>query len=113
MARQKQGVEPRQNFTVRLSREELRTLEQKAEEQGLRPSQYIRNLIMQGGMVDIFIMEDRRDLINQISRVGNNINQLTRIANSYQSASDNLVNKVGKQMMDIQRLMREVLEQWR
>ena len=53
MGRNRQGIEPRKNYTVRLSEQEQKTLLKKAGECGMKPSQYIRKLITEGGMVDM------------------------------------------------------------
>ena len=57
-------------------------MEQKAQACGMNPSRYIRQLISNGEMVDVTLPEQRRDFINQIARIGNNINQIAHRANA-------------------------------
>ena len=112
MGRSRQGIEPRKNFTVRLSAKEHRLLEQKAQACGMNPSWYIRQLISNGGMVDVTLPEQRRDLINQISRIGNNINQIAHRANADGWISEWDVERVIAKMEEVKELMREVAGRW-
>ena len=103
MGRNRQGIEPRKNYTVRLSEQEQKTLTQKAGECGMKPSQYIRKLITEGGMVDVSLPEQRRDLINQI----------VHRANEDKWISEWSVKRVEDNLKEIQNLMKEVLAKWR
>lgn len=113
MGKNRQGVKPRKNYTVRLSEQEQKTLLKKAGECGMKPSQYIRKLITEGGMVDMSLPEQRRDFINQIARIGNNINQIAHRANADRWISEYSVKSVEDHLKEIQKLMKEVLAKWR
>ena len=106
-------TEPRRNFTIRLSEKEEEMMKASADANGLKPSEYVRELILHGGAVDITVATDRRDLINQVSRVGNNINQLTRLANEEKKAEDYVLASVANYMKEITKLMMEVIRKWR
>ena len=106
-------VEPRRNFTIRLSELEEKQMKLDAEANGLNPSEYVRELILHGGSIDTSFALDRRNLINQISSVGNNINQLTRLANTNKLVSDSILKQVVDLLKEIQKLMMEVIKQWR
>ena len=69
----------------------------------MKPSQYIRKLITEGGMVDMSLPEQRRDLINQIAHR----------ANADKWISDWSVKRVEDNLKEIQDLMKEVLAKWR
>ncbi|MDD3417553.1 MAG: plasmid mobilization relaxosome protein MobC [Lachnospiraceae bacterium] len=84
-----------------------------AEANGLNPSEYVRELILNGGTIDTSFAIDRRDLINQISKVGNNINQLTRLANTNRLVSDHILKQIVDLLKEIQKLMMEVVKKWR
>ena len=106
-------VEPRRNFTIRLSELEEKQMKLDAETNGLNPSEYVRELILHGGAIDTSFALDRRNLINQISSVGNNINQLTRLANTNRLVSDSILKQVVDLLKEIQKLMMEVIKKWR
>ena len=112
MGKNRQGVKPRKNYTVRLSEQEQKTLLKKAGECGMKPSQYIRKLITEGGMVDMSLPEQRRDLINQIARIGNNVNQIAHRANADGWISEWDVERVIAKMEEVKELMREVAGRW-
>ena len=106
-------IEPRRNFTIRLSELEEKQMKLDAEKNGLNPSEYVRELILHGGSIDTSFALDRRNLINQISSVGNNINQLTRLANTNKLVSDSILKQVVDLLKEIQKLMMEVIKKWR
>jgi hypothetical protein len=112
IGKKKQMIEPRRNFTVRLSEGEREQVNKDAESNGLNPSEYVRELVLHGGSVDKSLKIDRRDLINQISRVGNNVNQLTHLANSERSVSDHAIMQIVGYMKDIRNLLMEVINKW-
>ena len=108
MGRSNQGVEPRKNCTVRLSAKEQRLLEQNAAECGMNASQYIRSLICEGGLIDVDLPKQRRDFINQIARIGNNINQIAHRANAEGWITEWDVERVLEKMDEVRELMKEV-----
>lgn len=112
MGKRKQYKEPRTNFTVRLFSEEKEELEKKSSACGMRMSEYLRRLVTSGGSIDTDKAKDRRDLINNVARLGNNINQITRIANTYKYLDDSMLQRVAGYMEDIKELMIKYLKAW-
>ena len=87
-------------------------MEQKASACGMNSSRYIRQLISNGEMVDVTLPEQRRDFINQIARIGNNINQIAHSANAVGWISERDVEQVIAKMEEVKELMREVAGRW-
>ena len=112
MGKKKQYKEPRRNLSIRLSSEERTALEKSAADNNMCLAEYVRQLIMAGGRIDTNKMKDRRDLIEQIARVGNNINQLTRLANMKRSINDTILEMVITLMKEIKGLMNQCLRKW-
>ncbi len=112
IGREKQMTEPRRNFTLRLSEEERKRLEQDAKENQMSPSDYVRHLIMNGGGVDKTKAIDRREFLNQMSAIGNNINQYVRLANTLKQTTASNTNLIVYKMKDLENLMREVTARW-
>ena len=112
MSKKKQYVEPRENFTVRLFPSEKQYLYDSAELNGMKPSEYVRELILNGGKVDKNKPQDRRDLINQIARIGNNVNQVARWVNTMETISQSDIDCIMLYLKQIEVLMKEVLEKW-
>ena len=59
-----------------------------------------------------YIVVDRRDLVNQISKVGNNVNQIAHVANASQTVSEYKIMQIKDYMKDIYNLLMEVLNKW-
>ena len=112
ISRMRQMTEPRRNFTLRLSEEERFRLDTDAKNNQMSPSDYLRNLIMHGGTVDTTRARDRRDFINQVSAIGNNINQYVRLANTLHETTSSNTNLIFYKMQDLESLMREVVINW-
>ena len=80
---------------------------------GMKESEYVRELITHGGMVDTSLAEDRRNLINQISRTGNNYNQMVRIANGCGYITNSTMQKCNELFAEIKEAFQEVMRRWR
>lgn len=72
-------------FKVHLLDEELEILKAKADEAEMNKSEYIRNMIMFGAAHErtVFSKKDSETLIYEINRIGNNVNQIALVANTY------------------------------
>lgn len=94
-------------FHVRLREEERSHIDKRAAECGVKSSEYVRKLIGRDmGLNPIFqSLEDRRlrsQCISQISRIGNNINQIVRdYHNNFYSI---------EQKEDLKRLLEEIIK---
>lgn len=93
-------------FKVHLLDEELAILDAKADEAEMSKSEYIRNVILFGAAHrrTVFSKEDTKELIYEINRIGNNLNQIAYRANSnrtiderdFQNLYDNYVDLLGQ-----------------
>ena len=66
-------------ITIRVTKQEKEKLIKKSQEVDMTLSEY---LIEQGLERDIVIIEDVRNFVHELRKIGNNINQLTYLANS-------------------------------
>lgn len=105
-------IEPRKNFTIRLSDEERQRAEYDAKANGMKLSDYVRYLIIHGGRVDTTLAYDRRNLISQISGLCNNYNQMTRVANGCGYVFDSTMQNGNRQLEQIKELLWEVVVGW-
>ena len=112
IGRRGQLIEPRKNFTIRLSDEEREQAEYDARTNNMKVSDYVRYLILHGGRVDTKLAEDRRDVIRQISGLCNNYNQLTRVANGCGYVLDSTMRNGNQLMGQIKDLLQEVVLGW-
>ena len=66
-------------ITIRVTKQEKESLIKKSQKVEMTLSEY---LIEQGLERDIVIIEDVKNLVYELRKIGNNINQLTHLANS-------------------------------
>lgn len=76
---------------VRLSQEEYDTLQRDRQKCNLTQSQYLRSLIMRREIRERLPI-DYHHMLTEISRIGNNINQIARIANQHPDAIPDLAH---------------------
>ena len=105
MGRPKSRQAPRTTMSIRVSERERREIEEKAMATGMTPSAYIRTMALDGGNVDMTSHEDRQKLMYELSTIGNNINQIARMANTNVFISKSDVQEVNEQLKQIQRLL--------
>ena len=103
MGRKRKNQMARKSYSIRMTEFERGILEEHAKEQGMNASEYIRHLALCGGQVDAHVHEDRRLLLAQIARIGNNINQIARRANENQFISSVDLDKVWEMLKEIQK----------
>lgn len=72
---------------------------------GMTPSAYIRTMLLESGNVDTTIHDDRQKLLHELSAIGNNINQIARMANTNVFISKSDVQDVKEQLRQIQQLL--------
>ena len=68
-----------ERITIRVTKKEKERLVRNSEKAELSLSEY---LIEQGLDKDIIVIDGIKDLITELRKIGNNINQLTHLANS-------------------------------
>lgn len=105
MGRPKSRQAPRTTMSIRISERERRQIEEKAAAIGMAPSAYIRTMALDGGNVDGNIHEDRQKLMHELSAIGNNINQIARMANTNIFIAKSDVHEVKGLLQQIQRLL--------
>ena len=91
-----------------LDKNELSQLEQICKESGLGKSKVIRNLIM-GVEIKPRPTEKQLRLVREISGIANNINQITRLANTVKSVSPAQVEELQRLCSEALSLVRESL----
>ena len=105
MSRKKSKAEPREIFSFRVSRDEKEKLYANAEIYGVSPSEYLRAVAVSGNAYDPKLGEDRQKLLEGISRIGNNINQIAKWANTNQSVSQETIEAVWSELISIHKMI--------
>jgi hypothetical protein len=102
----------RQNRTFRLSESELQKLAKRAKAAGMSESEYVRHLILHGG-VDADYIRDRQNIIKQISGVATNVNQAAKWANENKYIPQSRIDQMCIQLGTILNLLKELIQLWR
>lgn len=98
--------------TFKLSENDYFKLMKDAKEAGVDKSKYLRALVQNGGKVDFTFPKDRTTLIRQITGIASNINQITKVANMMSYVPFQDLRDIKEELLEIQRLLREVLTVW-
>ena len=102
----------RQNRTFRLSESELQKLAEGAKAAGISESEYVRHLILHGG-VDTEYIRDRQNIIRQITGVATNVNQAAKWANENKYIPQSRIDQMCMQLGVILSLLKELIQLWR
>ena len=100
----------RQNeLKVYLSDEEQEIIERKIEQLGIKnKSAYVRKMLCDGAIinVDLSVIKDHN---SQISKIGNNINQIAKQLNGLNYISSEDIKRVEEMSKEIKKMQREIL----
>ena len=109
-------------FLLRLLPEEKAMLEKNAHELGLSKADYLRKVILYGSVIGqhpVMDKEQGRELLFEVNRIGNNINQIAYRSNVKRYTSNADWQEVKKECLDILLLLgrlvhmdREEVEEW-
>lgn len=91
--------------TVRLSSKEHAHLKKQADNAGLKMEPYIRRLIA-GKEISPRPPEEYYKILTELNHIGNNINQIARVANSERNITTNKINEAVKMVDDIMNIVR-------
>lgn len=99
-------------FLLRLLPEEKAMLEKNSFELGLSKADYLRKLILYGeviGQHPVIDKEQGRELLYEVNRIGNNINQIAYRSNARKFATDDDWREVRKECMGILLLLGKLI----
>jgi uncharacterized membrane-anchored protein len=71
--------ERNKQLNIRLNEEEVKVMQKNIKKSKLSQSEYIRKSILQK---NIIVIDEIKELMVELKRVGNNLNQITRMMNS-------------------------------
>lgn len=94
---------------VYLSDEEQEIIDKKIEESGIKnKSAYVRKMLCDGAIINVDLSIIKEHNI-QISRIGNNLNQITKQLNGLNYISPEDVKRVENMSKEIKKMQREIL----
>jgi hypothetical protein len=87
---------------------EYDVLKKRADSCGVSMSNFIRRLITEGKIIHIVVNEDlQRDLIYEINRIGNNINQIAVTVNMTKTVDQNDFDRLFNEWSELFRIVAE------
>ena len=104
MAKEQNRTQTKQ-IVIRMTEDDFKIVEQKVQESGLKQAEYLRQAILNPRIINT---EGMKELVPELKRVGNNLNQIARVVNTggYQAGMDSEVERIGKELDHIWQLLR-------
>lgn len=90
---------------VRLTHKEKSFLQKQADNAGLKMEPYIRRLIA-GKKISPRPPEEYYKILKELNHIGNNINQIARVANSERHITSDKINEAVKMVDDVMDIVR-------
>lgn len=96
-------------FSIRISSDDLNTIKEKARQARLSQSDYVTRCCLGKQVV---VIEDLKEVLKQQRAIGNNLNQLTVLANMGRISIANL-DDAARELAKISEMLREIAERGR
>lgn len=96
-------------FSIRISSDDLNTIKEKARQARLSQSDYVTRCCLGKQVV---VIEDLKEILKQQRAIGNNLNQLTVLANMGRVSVANL-DDAARELANISETLREIAERGR
>jgi hypothetical protein len=90
--------------------EELEKIKLKVEKSKLSQSDYLRKVALQS---DIVVIEGLNELTIELKRIGNNINQLTRLAHEGKVNCSQELQGINEEMKEVWQSLRQLIQKAR
>lgn len=107
MGRKCEGTSPMKSYSIRMTEETRNALLKNAKMCGVSSSEYLRRMVIGRGKIDWRRDQYRDDMLAAMSKIGNNINQIAKWANSNQGISQASVNQVWDELIKISKMISE------
>lgn len=96
---------------IRFNSEEWNYLIKKIERSPFNNFQNFARILLIQGEIRYVDFSDLRRLVSAVNRVGNNINQIARLANQFQEISQNDIENLTEEVSSLKRLVEETLKE--
>lgn len=96
-----------ERVSLRYSQSEKEKLLAKAAEARMNMSQYLLALSEQK---KIIVADELPELCRQIIKIGTNVNQIAMVANTYKTVSNNQIDIVNQNLIEIQNLLGKLID---
>lgn len=96
---------------IRFNSEEWNYLIKKIERSPFNNFQNFARILLIQGEIRYVDFSDLRRLVSAVNRVGNNINQIARLANQFQEISQKDIDNLTEEVSSLKRLVEETLKE--
>ena len=89
----KEKVKLSTSINLKLTEEDFKSVKEKAEKLGMKPTQYAREMTLKGGVKSRFTIEEL-NLMRKLAGMSNNLNQIAKQANKsgfFSSVTDSIM----------------------
>ncbi len=93
-------------FMVRVSEEEWETVNEKVKSSGMNQQQYLLAAILGQSVTNT---DGVKELVPELKRIGNNLNQIARASNQGLSATSESLDRINEEMNEVWRLLKQYL----
>lgn len=92
-------------IVIRMTDQEIEAVKKKIDQSGMRQQEYLIKALTQK---EIISTDGIKELLPEMKRIGNNINQIARNCNEGDQATRDEIRKVGEELNDTWRLLRQL-----
>ena len=93
-------------IVIRMNDQEYEVVKRKVEESGKKQQEYLIQALTERQIVNT---EGVRELIPELKRIGNNLNQIARSCNEGNQATHEEVHQIGEELNEVWRLLRQLI----
>ena len=94
-------------IVIRMTDEEYETVKKQVAKSGMKQQEYLIKAVTQKPIINT---DGVKEIIPELKRIGNNLNQIARRCNEGYEVTHNEVIKQGKEMNEVWRLLRQLVQ---
>lgn len=94
-------------IVVRASESEFKTIKDKVSKSKINQNEYLLRCLLDK---NIIVVDGVKELITEIKRIGNNLNQLTRLAHEGKTNGSVELEAINKELKGVWRLLRQLIQ---
>jgi len=93
-------------IVIRMSENEYNTVKKQVELSGLNQQEFLIKAITNTTITN---MDGIKELVPEVKRIGNNVNQIARSCNEGNQATKDAIDRVGKELNEIWQLLKQCI----
>lgn len=94
-------------FSIRVTEEEFKELQEKIEQSGMSQREFAVKALLECKVTNT---DGIKELLPQLGKLGNNLNQIARSCNTGNQATKEEVEQIGKELNEVWQLLRQSIQ---